>query len=517
MFKQSEPQIPLDTPWYRAPFFAGLILIVLPPLGLWLTWRDQLETRFRKILFTILGLVWLVPYTIALGAMGLWMGWYELEFQGGWGPVVVGRRTVPNFGVLDEHRQDQAALAAGGGPTNVLAGLKPYWTDFRGPARDGLYNERPVLTEWPLDGIPRLWRQPCGGGYASFVVAEGRAITIEQRWDREVIVAYEIDTGREVWNRSYEARFQEWMGGEGPRATPTYFDTFVYSLGATGELRALSAASGSPLWEQNILKDTGAENLKWGLAASPIVVDRALIVLNGNGAANQSVVAYDSLSGRRLWSALSDRMTYASPIRATLAGRDQIVFHTATRVVGFDTATREVLWEVPWEVQYEAACAVPILAGADRVFVSSGYGAGAAMIQVQRVGQAFSATPLWQNRSMRNKFNASVLWKDHLYGLDEGVLACVNAATGDQVWRDGRYGYGQVLLADDHLFIVSGDGILAVVEATPAGFREKHRTRALTGKTWNVPAFAYGRLLIRNGSEMTCFDLRRRRSDTLVP
>lgn len=519
MSTPNEPAIPLDTPWYRAPFFARLIVLVCPPLGLWLVWRDPMETRARRIMTVLVALVWMVPYTLGLLALGVLTGLFALEFQGGWGPSLVRRPTVPNFGLVEDSRREQRnAPAPTAGATNALQALRPYWTDFRGPRRDGRYDERPLLTEWSMDGIPRLWRQPCGGGYASFVVAAGLAYTIEQRWDKEAIVAYELDTGREVWVREYAAKFTEWMGGDGPRATPTIHDGFVFSLGAQGEVRAISLGEGTGLWERNILTETGAENLQWGLAAAPIIVDKALVVLNGNGTASQSVVAFDYLSGRQLWSALSDRMTYTSPLLAELAGRQQLVLVTASRVLGLGIDARhDVLWEVPWTVPYDAACAMPVVVGTNRLFVSAGYGAGAALLEIQRSGNTFKAETVWRNRNLKNKFNASVLWQDHLYGLDEGVLACVNVVTGDQVWRDGRYGYGQLLLADGHLIIVAADGQLALVEATPAGFRERGRVRAVNGKTWNVPALAHGRLLVRNAAEMTCFDLRRRRNDNVAP
>jgi outer membrane protein assembly factor BamB len=127
------------------------------------------------------------------------------------------------------------------------------------------------------------------------------------------------------------------------------------------------------------------------------------------------------------------------------------------------------------------------------------------------------AQVLWRSRHLKTKFNPAVYWQDHLYGLDEGVLACVDARTGERVWREGRYGYGQVLLAAGHLLVLGGEGQLALVEATPAGFREKARVQALNGKTWNVPALAHGRLLLRNATEMTCFDLRLRPAAPTTP
>jgi hypothetical protein len=136
----------------------------------------------------------------------------------------------------------------------------PYWTDFRGPNRAGVYTETDIETDWPAAGLQRLWKQPVGGGYASFTVGEGRAYTIEQRRDREAITAYDMQTGRELWAFAYPALFDEILGGAGPRATPVYRDGLVYSLGAKGDLYCVSAKTGRPRWSKNILTDNAARN-----------------------------------------------------------------------------------------------------------------------------------------------------------------------------------------------------------------------------------------------------------------
>ncbi len=514
MNTENEQEIPLDRPWYRAPFFERLIVLALPPLGLLLIWLDPYRRFWRKLLATVLTVLWIVPYAaLIIGLLSL-SGVIDLEFEGGFGPSIVRVKTVPNYAALEDNRREvkgEAIPAAG--QTNRLSLFPPYWTDFRGPRRDGHYDERPLLTEWPIDGPPRLWRQPCGGGYASFVVTRGIAYTIEQRREQEVVVAYDLDTGRELWVHAYDALFSEWMGGDGPRATPTCYKDLIYSLGATGELRCLSATTGTALWQKNRLTDTGARNLRWGLSCSPLVLDQAVVVLGGNGTDNQGVVAYDTLSGRKLWSVLSDDMAYTSPMFVTLAGQPQLLVVTGRRAVGLDPDSRRILWEYPWQVPYDNAIAVPVLVGTNRFLLSAGYGVGAAMVEVKKNGEQFVADTAWRNRNLKTKFNAAVYWDGYLYGLDEGVLACVDARTGERVWRDGRYGYGQLLLADGNLIVLGGDGQLALVEASPRGWFEKSKVQALRGKTWNVPALACGRLLVRNAAEMACFDLRRRRSD----
>ena len=387
------------------------------------------------------------------------------------------------------------------------SGPPPYWTDFRGPKRDGEYRELPVLADWPQAGLTPLWKQPVGGGYASFVVARGRAFTIEQRGAQEVVAAYDVPTGRELWTNAWSAEFRESMGGDGPRATPTWSDGRVFALGATGELRALDDASGKVVWRTNILDDSKASNLDWGMAAAPLVVDNTVIVLPG-GSDGHSIAGYDRATGKRVWSALGDKQAYCSPMLVTLNGVRQLLVVSATRIMGVVPGDGKVLWEYPFPTFNGINAAQPLVVGDNRVFVSASYGAGAAMIELSGGGDRLAVREVWRNNRMKNRFSGSVLRDGVIYGLDEGILAAIDAETGELKWKGGRYGYGQVLLAGDNLIVLTEDGDLALVRAIPDTHHEIVRFPALEGKTWNVPALAGGYLLVRNLAEMAAFDLR---------
>lgn len=383
-----------------------------------------------------------------------------------------------------------------------------YWTDFRGPRRDGHYREQPIRTDWPAGGLTPLWKEPLGAGYASFAIAGGRAFTIEQRGSEEVVAAYDVASGREVWTTRWHARFEEYMGGDGPRATPTWSDGRVYALGAQGELRALDAETGRTLWRTNILEDAGASNLQWGMAASPLVVDNTVVVLPG-GRNGTSVVAYDRNTGVRVWAAQDDQQAYSSPMLVTLGGVRQIVVFSALRLMGLSPERGELLWEYPWKTQFDVNASQPLLVGDNRLFVSSGYGTGAAVIEVARGSGRFSVREVWRNIRMKNQFSSSLLHEGFIYGLDESILACVDAATGDLKWKGGRYGYGQTVLASGHVIVLAENGDLALVRATPERHQEVVRFPVLEGKTWSHPALSGGYLLVRNVAEMAAFDLRK--------
>lgn len=402
-----------------------------------------------------------------------------------------------------------SALLVPGPPLagDTTSRLPPYWTAFRGPRRDGHYRERAILTNWPSSGLQPIWKQPIGGGHASFVVADGRAFTIEQRGDREVVAAYDVATGRERWTHAWPAVFSDYYGGDGPRATPVWHDGMLFVLGATGELRALDAVSGTSRWRTNILDDAGAANLEWGMAGSPLIVGDTVVVAPG-GQDGRAVAAYDRTSGRRVWSALDDRAGYSSPALATLAGVEQIVLLTGTRLLGLSLDGTQLLWQFPWPTQDGINVAQPLVVDGDRIFISSGYGMGAAMVRVTRDRDRFAVEEQWRSIRMKNQFTSSVYYDGFLYGLDDSILACLDATTGALNWKGGRYGHGQVLLASGHLIVLTEEGELALVRATPERHVEVARSRALDGRTWNHPAMASGHLLVRNAAEMAAFDLR---------
>ena len=487
-----------------------LATAILPPAGLVLLWLRS-STKLRdKIFGSICIAVWSVTY------LSLFFGLkFQMDGSGMW-PIVTYYDPEKHYAELERNRAQQPPPAvAVAAPAVEVAKEEParlaaaplrgadYWIDFRGPGRQGRYDQTPLAADWPAGGLRPVWRQPIGGGYASFVIAGGRAFTIEQRRRQEVATAYDVATGRELWAHGWDAEFQESMGGDGPRATPAWDEGRIYALGAMGELRCLDAATGKRIWSRNILSDNHVENLQWGMANSPLIVDDKVIVLPG-GPSGKSVAAYNKRTGEPVWSALDDKQAYTSPMLVTLAGARQILVVSATRAMGLTVENGSLLWEYPWRTEYDINSAEPIVLGGDRLFLSAGYGHGSAVIEITPQGKV---SEIWVNNRMKNKFASSVLFEGNIYGFDEAIFACVNAATGELKWKGGRYGYGQVLLAGDNLIVTTEGGEVALVKATPEGHRELARFQAVSGKTWNNPAISDGLLLVRNTTEMACFRL----------
>lgn len=377
--------------------------------------------------------------------------------------------------------------------------------EFRGPKRDGIYRGPGNLN---LASPRRLWKQPIGGGYAAFSVIGNVAVTIEQRREREAVVAYEARTGEELWVHSYPALFSEQLGGDGPRATPTIADGKVFSLGATGHLVCLDGKSGEPLWAVDILEANQVKNLDWGMSGSPLVFDGKVVVQPGTrdgSAQSRAVWALDVRSGEPRWKAGAHGASYASPMLATLSGKRQILIFDADGVAGLDPDGGAELWRYEWKSQFEINAAQPVIVDGDRLLVTSQ--TGAALLKLTESGGTFKAEELWTNTQLKGNYASPILWDGSLYGLDMGMLACLDLESGKRRWKKGRYGHGQLLLAGGTLVILSEKGELAFVAARPDQFDEQFLQPLLEGKTWNTPTLANGLLLIRNHLEAAAYDL----------
>ena len=503
----------------RSRLALWLSIFLFPPVGLVLLWMRGNMRVWSRLAGTLgICLLAVLELFYVYGMRVEWNGNVQVQ------KISFDSRRK-HYAQLEENRARQRAEAQPAPtPTAVLVASAPaatapardtapekaqpisYWTDFRGPNRAGVYTETAIETAWPATGLPRLWKQPVGGGYASFSVGEGRAYTIEQRRDKEAITAYDVRTGRELWAFTYPALFDEVLGGPGPRATPVYFDGLIYSLGANGDFYCLSAKTGKPKWSKNILADNRAKNTHWAMAASPLIVDEKVIVTPG-GASGKSIVAYNRLTGAPIWTSLNDRAAYTSPILATLAGRKQIVWISGARAVGLAVEDGKLLWEFPFPAQMDMNCSQPVVVDDSNVLLSSAQGPGAALLEITKTGDGYTPRVVWQNNRLKNKFNSSVLYQGYIYGFDEAILACVDAKTGELKWKGGRYGYGQLLLAGSHLVVLTEDGDVVLVRAAPEGHQELARFSAIEGRTWNIPAIDNGLLLVRNTTEMACFRL----------
>jgi outer membrane protein assembly factor BamB len=399
------------------------------------------------------------------------------------------------------------ASASAGPSPSASAAAEAEWPGFRGPARDGVVRGVRIATDWSASPPLELWRRAIGPGWSSFAVQGDLVYTQEQRGEEEQVACYRLHTGEPVWRHGDPIRHWDSEGGPGPRATPALRDGRVYSFGGTGRLNALDATSGAVVWSRDAATDAGVETPGWGFASSPLLVGDVVIV-----AASGRLVAYDLASGERRWLGPEGGGGYSSPHLATIGGVPQVLLLRGARSTSVAPADGTLLWE--HRAQPSVSIVQPALTMDGDVLVASGdqmAGNGIRRLGVAHGLAGWTVEERWLSKGLKPYFNDFVVHKRLAFGFDGSILACIDLADGQRKWKGGRYGHGQlVLLAEqDLLLVLSEQGELALVSATPGQFTELARVPAIHGKTWNHPALVGDVLLVRNGEEMAAFRLSR--------
>jgi outer membrane protein assembly factor BamB len=463
---------------------AQIIICTIVLLLLWITLFSRMRRRAR---FAIVGLV--------LGAFGLVSAMFRLHGVSG--------NLVPILEPRWVHRESQAPAAVAPVAAPKAPPRESDFPQFLGPNRDGRLAGPKLATNWTEQPPAQLWRIPVGAAWSGFAVVGSVAITQEQRGEEECVIAYDLQTGQVRWSHADNKRYFNTLAGEGPRATPTIAGPRVLAQGATGLLNCLDVADGHPLWSKDIFEENGGSRPTWGEAISPLV-QNDLVIVSAGGPKQTALVAYRVADGSLAWSSGTHSAGYSSPVAATLAGTKQILLF-ADALIGSDAATGKQLWRFPWPGGHPHV-ATPVIAIESDVVISSGYGTGSARVKIERdtAGQ-WSAKQVWRTNRMKAKFTDLILHRGFIYGLDDGIMECIDAGTGALAWKDGRYGHGQTLLAAELLVVMAESGAVVLVDPQPDRLRELTRFTALNEKTWNPPALAGEYLVVRNDRQAACF------------
>jgi len=376
---------------------------------------------------------------------------------------------------------------------------------FLGPNRDAVLAGISLTQEQMQTPPTERWRQPIGQGWSGFVVEGPFAYTQEQSEDQEKVTCYQLSTGSLLWEYSYLADYSSVIAGNGPRATPTISGDFLVTMGSTGVLNCLKRSYGELIWSHDVIEEAQAKIPEWGFSPSPLVMQSQVIVPTGDGG-ESGLRVYDLETGSLLRSYPKVSASYSSPILAQWGDVHQLLYMHHRGFAGFATDSDQMLWDISWGSQYPDV-AVPIVLPDSRVFISSGYGIGCALLEVKATESGdWSAEQIWKQRSMKAKFTNVVAMDGFVYGLDDGMMACIDLKKGRRQWKDGRYGHGQIFLLDNAIMILSEKGDVIWMEINPEEPKVISQWHAIDGKTWNPPCLAWPYLLVRNDQEAVCFE-----------
>lgn len=483
----------------------GMLASLLIYAGLWRMLGRSINSH---LIFLTLPVVALIAFTSMFKFVG---------FTGETLPVFRSRWSTP------------LPTASAGQDSSDISALDVRSTQFLGNDRSGVVLSERFDTKWDKRAPKVLWKKAIGAGWSGFSVSQGLAITLEQIDEQESVSAYRLSDGSEVWKAKFPGKHFQTMGGTGPRSTPTIRDDRVVAQTASGIVACLTLQTGEILWQQdlNALANTdqaGSEQaIAWGRSGSPLIIEQTVVVPFGgklNDPQVKSLVALDLLTGKVQWTGGKTQIAYASPMLLTIQGVQQIVSVNEGNATGHDPSNGNVLWETPWPSKSngDACASQPVIIDDRRILLGKGYALGSKMIQLVKVegksqseAEGWAVETLWSNtKVLKTKFTNAVLFEGSLFALSDGVLECVDPATGERRWRGGRYGQGQLIIVNGHILITTEDGRIVLLPASSEptsggkGPKEILQVPVLEGITWNVPTVAGPYLLVRNGEQVAC-------------
>jgi outer membrane protein assembly factor BamB len=383
------------------------------------------------------------------------------------------------------------------------------WPQWRGPLRNGISSATGLLKQWPEKGPAAVWSiTNLGEGYGSLAIRADRIYVQGTKGAESAVFCLNRADGKTIWSVSLGPKVDEGRGN-GPRSTPTLDGDRVYVLTENGDLACLRERDGSRVWGKNILKEYGASNPRWLISESPLVDGNKLIV--SPGGAGAGIVALDKMTGAEIWRAkeLSDRAGYSSSILADVGGVRGYINFTSSAAVGVRASDGKLMWSYTNVANRTANCTTPIFAD-NKVFFSSAYNTGGALLNLTAQGGEVKAQEAYFTREMMNHHGGMVLVNGYLYGFSNAILTCIEFNTGKVMWKDRSVGKGSLTYADGMLYLLGEKQLVGLAEANPNAYVEKGRfpINDLGLDSWAHPVVLGGKLYIRNQNELTCYDVK---------
>lgn len=379
------------------------------------------------------------------------------------------------------------------------------WPQWRGPDRNGISTE--TAAPFSANGPRLLWSASVGTGFSSVAVAGGRAYTMGNSNAQDTIWCFDAANGKEVWRHSYPSRLDPQYYEGGPGCTPTIDDRKVLTINKWGTVLCQDAVNGAVVWQHDLWTE-GIRSNRWGFAGSPLVW-HDLVLLNAGSAGS----ALDRKTGRMVWFNGTEPAGYASPVLTQIEAKDVALIFAAKALVALEPRTGRVLWRHPFETGWDTNIGDPLVYR-DTVFLSS-FSHGCELLRMH----PDHAELVYSNKVLFTHLSPGIRLGDFLYAFNgeakhQTDFRCLHLPTGELKWSTKSPSFGSLIgLAQDKLLILSEKGELTLALASPTGFKAISRAQVMGGLCWTPPAFANGRLYLRNAAgDLKCFELSETKS-----
>jgi outer membrane protein assembly factor BamB len=382
------------------------------------------------------------------------------------------------------------------------------WTQWRGPARDGMIPAAVVPKTWP-NTVMRGWSIEVGEGFSSPVVSNGRVFAHSRRDPEEVVTAIDLATGKVAWQQRYVSEFKKnqyaTQMAKGPNSTPIVVGSRLITLGVTGILTAWNIRDGSVAWRNDYSASIDTSKLFCGTSMSPMIENGSLIVHVGSDVHGGRVLALDPATGKERWSSKGLGPGYASPVALIVDSVRQIITMTDGSIIGIDAANGSPLWSIPFPDDWHENIVTPIWTGS--ALIVSGTRQGTHAYALARAGGTWQPKQIWRNADVTMYTASPVFANGVIYGLSNkrrGQFVALDAESGTVKWAtEGRDGnHAAILQTDEHLLLLTDGAVLIVARRTPDAFKEEKRYELGTGATWTLPILLRDGLLVRDANSV---------------
>jgi outer membrane protein assembly factor BamB len=372
------------------------------------------------------------------------------------------------------------------------------WPNFRGPQYDGISTETGFKTDC-ASSIPRKWERELGPAFSSFAAVGDRVYTCGTAGKKQILYCLDAETGDVLWDKPIEEAYDD-SNGSGTRATPTVHDGHVYILGAHGRLLCANAEEGKTVWSRNF-----NHKPQWGYSGSVLIENNLAIVSAGKD--DGALAAFNRTSGDLVWKSGDDAAGYSTPYPFTFDKERYIVGFMADSAIIVRARDGKIVWRLPWKTSWNVNAASPLYHNR-HLFLTSGYNTGCALLRLKPDKDVLTSETVWRSKVLLNKFQSCILHEGNLYSCDQNAFKCVDFMTGEERWEKKGLKHGTVILADNHLLILTQEGQLQIGEVSPTDFAPTTAAQVLDGRCWTVPVLHRGRLYARNLERAVCVDLR---------